>query len=61
MTDKVTMRAPWGEVIEVEATVEALSPLMAHGWRQVIEEEEGTKDADQNARAAVRPSVSQAD
>lgn len=35
MADKVTLRSPDGEVREVEATVESLSPLMARGWVQV--------------------------
>lgn len=39
MNEKVLMRSPDGEVREVEATVEALSPLMARGWVQVNEEE----------------------
>jgi hypothetical protein len=29
------MRSPEGEVKEVEATAEALSPLMSSGWHQV--------------------------
>jgi hypothetical protein len=33
--DSVFMRSPEGEVKEVEATVEALSPLMSSGWHQV--------------------------
>ena len=37
MTDRVLMRSPEGEVREVEATIEALSPLMARGWVQVNE------------------------
>lgn len=60
MSEKVLMRAPWGEVIKVEATVEALSPLMAHGWHQVIEKEDN-EDANQDAGAAIRPGVSEAD
>lgn len=36
MTDFVYMRAPWGgtEVRRVEATPEALTPLMVTGWHQ---------------------------
>ena len=60
MSERVLMRAPWGEVIEVEATVEALSPLMAHGWHQVTEKED-IDNADQDARTAIRPGVSEAD
>ena len=60
MSERVLMRSPWGEVIEVEATVEALSPLMAHGWHQVIEKED-IDNADQDAGAAIRPGVSEAD
>ena len=33
--DSVFMRSPEGEVKEVEATVEKLTPLMAAGWYQV--------------------------
>jgi hypothetical protein len=33
--DSVFMRSPEGEVKEVEATAEALSPLMSSGWHQV--------------------------
>ena len=33
--DSVFMRSPEGEVKEVEATAEALSPLMSTGWIQV--------------------------
>ena len=33
--DSVFMRSPEGEVKEVEATVEKLTPLMAAGWHQV--------------------------
>jgi hypothetical protein len=33
--DSVFMRSPEGEVKEVEATAEALSPLMSIGWHQV--------------------------
>ena len=33
--DSVFMRSPEGEVKEVEATAEALSPLMSTGWHQV--------------------------
>jgi len=58
MSERVLMRAPWGEVIEVEATVEALSPLMAHGWHQVKED---IDNADQDAGTAIRPGVSEAD
>jgi hypothetical protein len=60
MGERVLMRAPWGEVIEVEATVEALSPLMAHGWHQVIAKED-IDNADQDAGTAIRPGVSEAD
>jgi len=60
MSDRVLMRAPWGDVIEVEATVEALSPLMAHGWHQVMEKED-INNADQDAGTAIRPGISQAD
>jgi hypothetical protein len=35
MSDKVTMRSPEGEIREVEATPEVLTPLMAAGWHQV--------------------------
>jgi hypothetical protein len=35
MADQVYMRSPDGEVKEVEATTEALSPLMSTGWHQV--------------------------
>jgi hypothetical protein len=33
--DRVFMRSPQGEIKEVEATAEALSPLMAAGFHQV--------------------------
>ena len=33
--DSVFMRSPEGEVKEVEATVEKLTPLMVAGWHQV--------------------------
>ena len=33
--DSVFMRSPEGEVKEVEANAEALSPLMSTGWHQV--------------------------
>ena len=33
--ETVFMRSPDGEVKEVEATAEALSPLMSSGWIQV--------------------------
>jgi len=33
--DTVHMRSPEGEVKEVEATTEALTPLMVAGWHQV--------------------------
>ena len=59
MSERVQMRAPWGEVIEVEATVEALSPLMAHGWHQVTEKED-IDNANQDAGAAIRPGVQEA-
>jgi hypothetical protein len=39
MHDKVFMRSPSGELREVEATVEDLSPLMAHGWVQIEKED----------------------
>ena len=36
MADLVFMKSPQGEEIkEVEATAEALSPLMSTGWHQV--------------------------
>jgi predicted phage tail protein len=35
MADLVYMASPAGEVKEVEATAEALSPLMSTGWIQV--------------------------
>ena len=34
MADRVYMQSPQGEVKEVEATAEALSPLMSTGWHQ---------------------------
>ena len=34
MTDKVFMKSPAGEIREVEATPEVLTPLMAAGWHQ---------------------------
>ena len=34
MADRVVMQSPQGEVKEVEATAEALSPLMSTGWHQ---------------------------
>jgi len=46
MSEKVILRSPDGEVREVEATVEALSPLMAHGWVQIEDtREEGLPHA----------------
>ena len=33
--DRVFMASPEGEVKEVEATAEALSPWMSTGWHQV--------------------------
>ena len=33
--DAVHMRSPEGEVKEVEATTETLTPLMVAGWHQV--------------------------
>ena len=33
--ETIFMRSPDGEVKEVEATAEALSPLMSGGWHQV--------------------------
>jgi hypothetical protein len=33
--DWVFMQSPQGEVKEVEATTEALTPLMVAGWHQV--------------------------
>jgi hypothetical protein len=33
--ETVHMRSPEGEVKEVEATTEALTPLMVAGWHQV--------------------------
>jgi len=33
--DSVFMQSPQGEVKEVEATVEHLTPLMVAGWHQV--------------------------
>lgn len=44
MTERVLMRSPEGEVREVEATVEALSPLMARGWKQVDAEAEAESE-----------------
>jgi hypothetical protein len=35
MADLVHMASPEGEVKEVEATAEALSPLLSKGWHQV--------------------------
>ena len=35
MADRVFMQSPHGEIKEVEATAESLSPLMAGGWTQV--------------------------
>ena len=35
MADLVHMASPEGEVKEVEATAEALSPLLSKGWTQV--------------------------
>ena len=35
MADRVFMQSPQGEIKEVEATAESLSPLMASGWTQV--------------------------
>ena len=35
MADRVYMQSPQGEIKEVEATAEALSPLMAAGFHQV--------------------------
>jgi len=32
--DKVFLKSPSGEIREVEATPEALTPLMASGWHQ---------------------------
>ena len=34
MADRVYMQSPQGEIKEVEATAEALSPLMSTGWHQ---------------------------
>jgi hypothetical protein len=39
MSEKVILHSPDGEVREVEATVESLSPLMAHGWVQCEKED----------------------
>ena len=33
--DSIFMRSPEGEVKEVEATTEKLTPYMASGWHQV--------------------------
>jgi hypothetical protein len=50
MTEKVVMRSPDGEVREVEATVESLSPLMAHGWVQIEDtREEGLPHAGEHS------------
>ena len=35
MADRVVMQSPQGELKEVDATAEALSPLMSTGWHQV--------------------------
>jgi hypothetical protein len=35
MVEQVTMRSPEGEIREVDATPEALTPLMAAGWHQI--------------------------
>jgi hypothetical protein len=35
MADRVFMQSPQGEIKEVEATAEALSPLLSKGWTQV--------------------------
>jgi len=46
MSETVILRSPDGEVREVEATVESLSPLMAHGWVQIEDtREEGLSRA----------------
>jgi hypothetical protein len=37
----VKMRSPDGDVVEVEPTPEALAPLMAKGYVQVVVEVEG--------------------
>jgi hypothetical protein len=47
MAETVKLRSPDGEVREVEATVESLSPLMASGWVQV--EEDGGEDAGEHS------------
>lgn len=47
MAEKVILRSPDGEVREVEATVESLSPLMARGWVQV--KEDGGEDAGEHS------------
>ena len=44
MTEKVFMRAPDGEVQEVEATPEQLVPRMVRGWQQCEPREEVTPD-----------------
>ena len=33
--NRVFMQSPQGEIREVEATAEALSPLLSKGWNQV--------------------------
>jgi hypothetical protein len=35
MADMIFLASPEGEVKEVEATAEALSPLLSKGWHQV--------------------------
>jgi len=50
MSENVLMCSPEGEVREVEATVETLSPLMARGWVQVEEtREEGLPHAGEHS------------
>lgn len=58
MNELVKMRSPSGEVDLVEATAEALTPLMVRGWIQLKEEDE---HANPDAGATVRPRIPQAD
>jgi hypothetical protein len=44
MTETVFMRAPDGEVREVEARPETLVPMMISGWQQCDPREEVTLD-----------------
>jgi hypothetical protein len=47
MADRVYMQSPQGEIKEVEATAEALSPLMSTGWHQAPADHKPTVPAEE--------------